>query len=166
MSTPIFNSTAKLTRPFKVLMGGIILLQVAIAVFMYLFPDPDDGGVIVSLVIPGLVILLCLGILLATTHLTITEGEVKVKTFGMFSTTVAHSEIKDAWVGKPTGLGAGAGLRIMGNNTTGYLTGGPNVVIETLDGSKTAISTPEPDKAVAALRSAHTLQKGSTNLPS
>ncbi|GAA1738901.1 hypothetical protein HF984_07280 [Rothia terrae] len=152
MSTPIFSSTARLARPFQFLMGGIVIMQIGIAVLVRLFPGADDGGVLLSLIVPGLILLMCFSILAATTRLTITEDHVAVKTFGIFSTTINREDIQDAWVGKPTRLGTGAGLRIMGNNTTGYLTGGPNVVIETRDGARTAVSTPNPEHAVATLK--------------
>ncbi|MDT0190227.1 hypothetical protein [Rothia terrae] len=153
MSEPLFSSTARLTRPFQLLMGGIIALQIGIAFLVRLFPDDDDGGILLSLIVPGLVLLMCLSILAATTRLTITPNQVKVKTFGIFSTTINREDIQDAWGGKPTGLGAGAGLRIMGNNTTGYLTGGSCIAIKTLDGATTVVSTPRPEKAVTALKS-------------
>ncbi|QRZ60897.1 hypothetical protein [Rothia sp. ZJ932] len=146
-----FTSTARLSKPFLFLLAGIAAIQIIILALFAFMPSEGGGLLPISIGVPVFVLLLSVPMLFATTRLTIDAEQVHAKTFGFFSTTIKRSDIVDAQVGAPTGLGAGAGLRIMGNCTTGYLTGGPNLALELADGTRTAVSTPRPEEAKKAL---------------
>jgi len=56
---------------------------------------------------------------------------VRIRTAGIFSTTIPYEQITDVAIAPPTGLAAGMGLRIFPGRTTGYLVGGPAIRITT-----------------------------------
>lgn len=152
MSEPLFSSTAKLAKPFVSLMGAIAVLQLAIMGWLLATPSTGEDARI-GVIVCGAVFLIAVLILFARTHLKIYPDRVELRTFGIFTSTISTHEIKDASIHPSTGLAAGAGLRIMGSNTTGYLTGGPCIAIKTVDGATTVVSTPRPEEAVRTIKS-------------
>lgn len=112
-----------------------------------------SGAVLVAALLTA--VFLAVILMHASVHLE--ASQVSIKVAGIFATTIPYDTIDDVLPGKPTGIVAGMGLRVLPNRTTGYLVGGPSVRIMT-GGSAVLVSSNTPEKLSEAIEHRRTRQ--------
>lgn len=90
------------------------------------------------------------GVILMQASVRLNATEVSIRVVGIFSTTIPYHRIDEVAPWKSTGIASGMGLRVLPNETTGYLVGGPSVRITT---GRTAVlvSSNAPEKLSEAI---------------
>lgn len=128
---------------------GVLLLGavVTIGVAWGMAADGMNGAVLV----PALLAALFLFVALMQVTVRLESTEVSVRVSGIFATRIPYHQIDDVAPGRPTGITAGMGLRILPNSTTGYLVGGPSIRITT-GSTAVLVSCDSPEKLSEAIR--------------
>ncbi|MCC3268746.1 hypothetical protein MUG94_16660 [Arthrobacter gengyunqii] len=103
------------------------------------------AGLITGAAVAGLF----LAVIMITVRLHVGEDSLRIRVAGVFSTEVPYREMTAVSRGPVTGMRYGMGLRILPDGT-GYLVGGPSVLIECRTGN-VLVSCSHPDQLLAAL---------------
>lgn len=109
-------------------------------------PTSMTGAILVGTLIAA--VFLAAILMQATVRLE--ANKVSIKVAVIFATTIPYDTIDNVTAGETTGIAAGMGLRILPNNTTGYLVGGPSVRITT-GGTAVLVSSNTPEKLLEAI---------------
>lgn len=122
------HETFRTRLPIRYRLGFLGLgVLVSIGVAWGLSTDGVNGAALVVTPIAAVFIY----VILMQVTVRLEECEVSIKVGGIFATRIPYREIDTVTPGQTTGIGAGMGLRVMPNRTTGYLVGGPSVRITT-----------------------------------
>lgn len=150
--------TAPLSKNFKLLLLGVLIFSLtSVTLPVLLFgPHSKDGGsyegLFISLGVGLITVLLIVPLLLfATTKIEVLQRSLKITTCFFFTTEVAYSDLQSAEAGPVTGIREGAGLRLLGGKTKGYLTGGPTLALKLKNGQEILASAQDPQSILATL---------------
>lgn len=150
--------SAGMSGSFKVLLGAVSLAVLGMLALLAprMLRDFEQPLTSIDFWILVASVLLSVGVtlplLFAKTRMHIHPGGVDIVTCGIFKKSLTYSEIQSVETGPVTGLMHGAGLRMMGGGQTGYLTGGPSVSFNLVNGTTVTVSCTDPDAALAAVR--------------
>lgn len=146
------QETFRTRLPMRYRLGFLGLgVLVTVGIAWAMVTDGMNGATLVATLL-GAVFLY---VVLMQVTVRLEEREVSIKVGGIFATSIPYRQIDAVSPGQSTGIGAGMGLRMMPNGTTGYLVGGPSVRITT---GRTAVvvSSNRPEELSQAIRSRST----------